>query len=170
MHSRNFDFEQNNKSHHFLKKFAGFFDLESVCESYTEPCLWNNLTYKTLDGEITPAYYGTPNIGQFITKSGALYMLYTYGENDLWAFVDINGIRKRPNRFGIDVFLFYIPANTGILRYMGASGTPYQSISLYCNPYVSNKFNGFSCPYKAVLDRNYFEEAIALMYSKREKD
>ena len=105
MHHKHFDFSAYKKSRVFFKKFAGFFNLESLCDNYSDACLWNNLTYRTLDGEILPVYYGTPNVGQFRVKSGALYMLYTYGENDLWIFVDGNGINRQPNRFGLGLML-----------------------------------------------------------------
>ena len=164
MHQRGFDLVGYKKNRQFFKRFAGFFDLEGVCDNYSDPCLWNNMTYKTLDGEITPSYYNTPNVGQFRTKSGALYMLYSYEDNDLRIFVDINGIKQKPNRFGMDVFAFYVDTYSGALRYMGEDGTPYKELNLYCNPYVSNKYNGISCPYKAVLDKDYFIDTFKVVY------
>ena len=164
MRSKNFDLVGFKKDRTFFKKFAGFFDIDGVCDNYTDPCLWNNMTYKTLDGEITPSFYRTPNIGQFRTKTGALYMLYSYDENDLRVFVDINGINKKPNRFGADVFAFYMDSYSGDLKYMGDAGTPYRNMNLYCNPYTSNKFNGFACPYKAILDKEYFNDTFKVIY------
>lgn len=164
MMEKDFDFSVYKKNPKFFKKFAGFFNLSSTCSDYTEPCLWNSMTYKTLDGEISPSYFGVPNVGQFITKSGALYMLYAYEDNNLWIFVDVNGIKGKPNRFGVDVFSFYIDSGNPELQYMGAKGTPYKSLNLYCNPYDSNKYNGLACSYKVVLDENYFDDTFKALF------
>ena len=163
MEHRGFLAANLNRTPSFGRKFGGFFDLESLCEDYFDTCLWNNLTYKTLDGEIIPAYLGSPNVGQFRTKSGALYLLYSYG-NEMWIFVDVNGIKKLPNRFGFDIFAFYIGDEDLSLKLMGAEGTPFQTMNLYCNPYTSNKYNGMSCPIKAILDKDFFIDMHKILY------
>lgn len=152
-----------NRTPSFGRKFAGFFKIESTCEDYFDACLWNNLTYKTLDGEIIPAYMGAPNVGQFRTRTGALYMLYGYA-NEMWVFVDVNGIKKGPNRFGIDTFAFFIDEEGSSLKLMGAQGTPFQIMDLYCNPYTSNKYNGLACPIKATIDQEYFKDTVNILY------
>lgn len=159
MQKKGFDVILVKVDNNFAKKFAGYFKLESTCDDYSDACLFNNLTYKTLDGKIIPLYYGAPNVGQFRTRSGALYMLYWYGDS-LWVFIDINGIAQKPNRFGLDLFAFLINENDRQLRMMGSKGTPFIDMDLYCNPLISNKFNGLSCPFKAVMDQDYFEKTI----------
>lgn len=166
MKKKDFDFEVRDKRHGFARKFAGFFKLESVCEDYSDACLWNNITYKTLDGNIIAVYLGAPNVGQFRTVSGALYMLYSF-ENDLWIMVDTNGIVKGPNRFGVDLFGYYIRDNNSGLKFMGERTTPYSNLVLYCNPEESNKYNGLSCPYKAFIDKEYFPSTIEKLYSNQ---
>lgn len=163
MKERNFNFQELNKSHAYAKKFAGFFKLEGLCDDYFEACLFNNLTYRTLDGGIVPSYFGSPNVGQFRTRSGALYLIYKY-ENDLWIFVDVNGIKKKPNRFGVDIFGFYIDEDGNSLKAMGTAGTPFQSINEYCNPKISNRYNGMSCPIKALIDDDYFVNTIKTLF------
>lgn len=163
MEAKNFLVSNLNRTPSFGRKFGGFFELESLCDDFLDSCLWNNITYKTLDGEIIPAYLGAPNLGQFRTRSGALYMLYGYG-NEMWIFVDINGIKKLPNRFGLDIFAFYIGEDAMSLKLMGAEGTPFQTMNLYCNPYTSNKYNGLSCPIKATLDKEYFNDMHKILY------
>ena len=114
MKNKNVDFESIENPISFYKQFAGFFQLEYLCTDFSEPCLWNNFTYKTLDGDIRPVYYGRPNIGQFITRNGALIMLYKE-DNSLRIFIDTNGINRKPNRFGLDLFAFYIKDNSNKL-------------------------------------------------------
>lgn len=164
MKKDHFDFMDRKPKHVFTKKFAKYFDTETTCNDfYKDPCLWNNYTYKTLDGEIKPYFFGRPDIGQFITKSGALYTIYSDKDNGLSIFIDINGTKGKPNRFGIDLFGFYIDTNYPDLRCMGEIETPYVSINLYCNPYNSNKYNGLSCSYKAALENDYFNEVFKLL-------
>lgn len=164
MKKDHFDFTNPYPKHVFTKKFAKYFDTQTTCNDfYKDPCLWNNYTYKTLDGEIKPYFFGRPDIGQFITKNGALYTIYSDKNNGLSLFIDINGIKGKPNRFGIDLFGFYIDTNFTELRCMGETETPYVSINLYCNPYNSNKYNGLSCTYKAALENDYFYEVFKLL-------
>ena len=163
MKSKNMDFENIQNPNSYIKKFAGYFKLESLCSDFSEPCLWNNFTYKTLDGGIIPVYYGRPNVGQFITRSGALFMIYEE-DDSIRIYIDTNGIYRKPNRFGLDLFAFYIKDNKTGLQVMGDKNTPYRNISFFCNPYVSNKYNGMACPFKAIYDNNFFENTIKILY------
>ncbi len=163
MQAKNFLASNLNRSPSFARKFGGFFKLESICDDYFDSCLWNNLTYKTLDGGIIPSYLGVPNVGQFKTRTGALYLLYSNG-SEMWILIDVNGIKKLPNRLGLDTFAFFIDDDESTVKLMGADGTPFKMMDLYCNPYTSNKYNGMSCPIKATLDQDYFDDMIKILY------
>ena len=68
--------------------------------------------------------------------------------------VDVNGIYKKPNRWGHDLFTFQI-MDDGKLLPMGAEGTKYKSD--YCSLTSSDGSNGIGCTYKALTDKNYFK-------------
>ena len=72
--------------------------------------------------------------------------------------VDVNGVNKKPNAWGHDVFCFNILDNDKIMP-MGAEGTKYP-LSLYpkyCDPTSTSNMNGMSCTYKALTDPDYFK-------------
>ena len=79
----------------------------------------------------------------------------------LWVHIDINGKTQKPNRWGIDLFTFYMNSDEEIVP-MGAKGTPY-NITQYCNPKDGNGFNGIACAVKAMDNSDYFKEAVKLI-------
>ena len=70
--------------------------------------------------------------------------------------VDVNGIKKRPNRWGYDLFTFEL-TNSGKLLPMGAEGTHYTDMSKYCSATNTGNTNGIACTYKALTDKNYWK-------------
>lgn len=80
--------------------------------------------------------------------------------NKITIGVDINGINKKPNRFGHDFFLFQIQDN-GKLLPMGAPGTTSTRWSgdykNYCKAGSTNVANGFTCAYRAMSEKDYFK-------------
>ncbi len=142
----------------FTKNFASFFTVNSLCKKNSNKlCLSGKPAYATLDGNIYPQFINYPNIGQFVLGDDALVILNNIDGN-LWINVDINGIKKGPNRLGLDVFTFYLASDELNLRLMGASGTPFKNVSKYCDPLKSSEHNGLPCSYKAILDKDYFHD------------
>lgn len=93
--------------------------------------------------------------GQFALKNGMLVMIENVAAGALYITIDVNGINKRPNIWGYDVFTFQL-MNDGKLLPMGAEGTAYPA-ETYCSTTSTNKFNGAGCTYKALTDHHYWD-------------
>lgn len=95
--------------------------------------------------------------GQFMLPDGSMYLIEN--PNSVGAriliTIDINGINKKPNLWGHDLFTFQIIEN-GKLLPMGADGTDYDSNS-YCSATSTNRLNGIGCTYKALTDKEYWD-------------
>lgn len=151
----------------FYKTFYTYFKNAHLCGNgistlKKEMCLHNGDTsYKTLDGKSSLPLARFDD-GQFVLMDGALVLLenpYSIANPTLWIHVDINGKTQKPNRWGIDLFTFYMNDDEEIVP-MGAKGTPYNSQDLYCNPSKTNLFNGAACSVKAMSDSDYFQKAV----------
>lgn len=90
--------------------------------------------------------------GQFALKNGMLIMIENI--NSLFITIDVNGINKKPNVWGEDLFTFQLMDN-GKLLPMGAFGTAY-SQDTYCSRTSSGTLNGIGCTQKALTDKNYW--------------
>ena len=117
----------------------------------------NSDDYKTLTGNtVTLTYFDD---GQFILNDGTLILI----ENGkvqvprIYITADINGLDKKPNQLGKDLFMFQIN-NEGVLLPMGAEGTDYYDENdTYCSNTSSEDINGAGCTYKALYDKDYFK-------------
>lgn len=70
--------------------------------------------------------------------------------------VDVNGWRKKPNKFGHDFFVFQLDFDNGRLLPAGAAEAVY-SQSQYCSLSSSLVENGYGCTKKALSDKDYFK-------------
>lgn len=115
----------------------------------------NSSNYKTFNNKKLKNYY--LDDGQVILPDGSLIMVQnenTTLDGTILISVDVNGIYKKPNRWGHDLFTFQI-MDDGKLLPMGAEGTKYKSD--YCSLTSSDGSNGIGCTYKALTDKNYFK-------------
>lgn len=105
--------------------------------------------------------------GQFILTDGMVLLiedntaLMGEGNNNsgvgaMFITVDVNGYNKKPNAWGHDLFTFQIMNDSGKLLPMGAEGTTFTDMSQYCSAISSNAQNGIACTYKALTDKDYF--------------
>ena len=94
--------------------------------------------------------------GQFIFSDGMFVMIENVGDQNLFISVDVNGIKKRPNAWGHDLFTFQV-TDDGRLLPMGAIGTRYTDMNTYCSPTSSDDQNGIACTEKALCDSKYFK-------------
>lgn len=110
--------------------------------------------YKTYNGN--RGYNANFDEGQVILTDGMFIMIDNDGNNPICISVDVNGYKKKPNRFGFDVFMFQFDEKTGKMLPMGMKGTryPYQN---YCSTTSSYSQNGLGCTEKALTDENYFK-------------
>ncbi len=95
--------------------------------------------------------------GQFVLKDGALILIENPGDlqdKNRFISVDVNGIEKKPNKWGHDLFTFQLMSN-GKLLPMGASGTRFGDE--YCSRVSTDKNNGIGCTYRALTDKDYWK-------------
>ena len=105
--------------------------------------------------------------GQFILTDGMVLLIEDNtalmgdgnnhsGVGAMFITVDINGYNKNPNAWGHDLFTFQIMNDSGKLLPMGANGTTFTDMDQYCSATSSNSQNGIACTYKALTDKDYF--------------
>ena len=117
----------------------------------------NGTVYKTFNGKdfINLNYFDD---AQFILNDGMTVLIESPSTTGLnrYISVDVNGYKKRPNRLGQDLFMFQL-ADNGKLLPMGSPNTDYYSTDdSYCSMTSTNKMNGAGCTYKALTEKNYF--------------
>ena len=142
---------------HTLKsKIIGYFNVIKDCGYYD--CYYlNKNEYKSYNGSQTITYNYFDD-GQFILSDGTFVAIENRrdsgedDEDDAYGYskyisVDINGLYKKPNRLGRDLFMFQLD-KSGKLLPMGADGTDYTGDSTYCSNSSTSTMNGASCTYK----------------------
>lgn len=92
--------------------------------------------------------------GQVIISDGMFIMVENIN-GLLLITIDINGYKKKPNRWGHDLFTFQVMDN-GKLLPMGAKNTNYNEKN-YCSATATNNYNGIGCTHKALTEKNYFQ-------------
>lgn len=126
-----------------------------VCYYYRVSDSGVDRPYKSLDGkaDISGNYFDD---GQIALQNGSLLLFenYTTMNNRIWVSVDLNGYNNPPNRWGVDLFTFQFVE--GELLTMGAPKTYFDNLNIYCNPNVSNVYNGSACAQRAKTDSEYF--------------
>lgn len=95
------------------------------------------------------------NNGQFVLTDGSLIMIENWDIGNLYISIDVNGIKKRPNRWGQDLFTFQL-TNDGKLMPMGKPGTHYLPES-FCSSSSSHTYNGVGCTYWALTDKSFWD-------------
>jgi len=111
--------------------------------------------YKNFNGKSSISYPYFDD-GQFVMNDNMFVMIENY-YSDLLISVDVNGLNKRPNRLGQDLFMFQIN-NKGALLPMGAEGTKfYSKTDANCSTTSTNKMNGAGCTAKALSDKDFFK-------------
>ena len=93
---------------------------------------------------------------QMILSDGMFIMIENH-ISDILLTVDVNGLNKKPNRWGHDLFTFQIEESSGKLLPMGAPNTSYTNLNTYCSTTSTNIHNGIACTYKALTEKDYFK-------------
>ena len=70
--------------------------------------------------------------------------------------VDVNGIKKKPNIWGHDLFSFQLLKN-GKLIPAGTPNTNFANKDTYCSAGSTHKLNGIGCTYYAITDKSYWK-------------
>lgn len=160
----NYDIE----SHEFAKTFNKYFISAkdcgaNGCSTYTDENENYLSNYKSYTGQKSFGIWFDD--GQFIISDSMLITINHHSDyNKILIGVDINGINKRPNRYGHDFFIFQV-MDDGKLLPLGAKGTQAGGAPWYsdtntpeelCNKTSSNSYNGFTCAYFASTDKDFF--------------
>lgn len=122
--------------------------------------------YKTYNKKNSP-YNDWFNEGQAILADGMFIMInnYTVREHGIIISVDVNGINKKPNALGHDVFSFEIYGQKVIplgspAQKVGSAGDDdiwFNSEGFPCSIDSSDKNNGMGCTYRALNEKDYFK-------------
>ena len=155
--------------------YCGYSKIILNHEPDDSPCFYaKSGLYKTYDGKKTisggimdDAQYVLPDGMNIIFEWDTLH--YTDGTH-CWIYVDINGYKNKPNRWGVDLFTFQVI--DGKVLAFGDKGTVYTSASAgskeevtvekYCNLNESHNLNGLACSYLAKSDASYFKRVVRL--------
>ncbi len=117
-------------------------------------CYYENKNeYKTYNGKQTIDFHYFDD-GQFIVSDGTFVAIENPTSSDSYAnkkfiSVDVNGLHKKPNRLGKDLFMFEI-SRIGQLVPMGNKGTKYSNHNTYCSATSNDTMNGASCTAKVL--------------------
>ena len=92
--------------------------------------------------------------GQWYVADSSVYMIENLVSR-VFISVDVNGIYKKPNKWGHDLFTFQVFDDGKVLP-MGAEGTVYDGNSL-CSKTSNSTINGIGCTYRALTEKDYFK-------------
>ena len=95
--------------------------------------------------------------GQMIMADGMFLMVNNSNKanNNLVLTVDVNGIAKKPNAWGHDLFSFQIKG--GKVLPMGHPMTTTDWGNLPCDIASSDRHNGIGCAYQVFVQKDYFK-------------
>lgn len=116
--------------------------------------------YTTYNGQNSGAGYCNDGIMSVIDGSFIFFDISSSGEDTAGKFficIDVNGWKKRPNRFGHDFFMFEINQKTGKVLPMGVEDSTF-SEDEYCSASSDDSKNGLGCTAKALNDKDYFNK------------
>ena len=163
-----FDFLVTRQIHPFQTAIQPYFTGTTNCRqgSSSSVCLNDISTkgspYLTLSGKnkISWSFFDD---GQFALKDGTLFLFEnSNGGKRVWLFVDINGFQGKPNKAGVDLFVFQLTDDG--LKAMGDEGTDYIG-DTYCaaTGWSGGAYNGMSCTNKAKNDPDYFKKVLKVI-------
>lgn len=156
---------KSTKDSLFYKTFIKYLAAPTDCGNCYEPKIIsgcydykkNPSDYRTLDGKSSPPWDWF-DAGEIMLQDGTIILFENSNANQLYIHVDLNGYNKKPNIWGYDLFTFHF--KDGELKPMGAIDTNFIDNNKYCNPKISNQFNGITCANKAKDNTDYFKDVI----------
>ncbi len=153
--------------------YCGYSSIILNHEPDDSPCFYaKSGLYKTFDGRRN-VMAGEMDDAQYVLPDGMVLLFEwdTLHYNDgshCWIFVDINGYKKKPNRWGVDLFTFQV-IDGKVLAFgdkgtiLTASGTSEEvTVEKYCNINSTNPRNGLACAHLAKSDTSYFNRVVRL--------
>ena len=158
----------NNETGALKKALLPYFKGAIDCGKGTEStaCVYNDTVngsdiYKNYNGSASILSSGYFDDGQYIITDGMMYFFENNSINNsagnVFVSVDVNGSKKRPNKWGHDLFTFELTED-GKLLPMGAVGTKYEkNAASYCSETSSNTINGIACTNRALYDKSFWK-------------
>lgn len=134
----------------FYNNIKPYFNIINDCGG---SCVGYNVTsqvYTTLNNN--PATDTLYNIGGFVLKNG---MTLLFDDATLLFHVDVNGHKNKPNKYGVDFFVFELSKNDFVVRPVGADTTLYTNPQAYCNKTTTSAVNGYTCSYYVMNGLDY---------------
>ena len=160
------DFNVNvtNQLNPFKTAIQPYFTGTTDCDGSSSSVCLNAIKtpYSTLSGK-NKIPWNLFDDGQFALKDGTLFLFENPGGGKkAWLFVDINGKQGKPNRAGVDLFVFQLTDDG--LKSMGDEGTEYVG-DTYCatTGWSGGAYNGMSCTNKAKNDPDYFKKVLKVI-------
>ncbi len=112
-------------------------------------------TYKTYSRKTANENYFDD--GQLVLTDGAILMFENpYHAVNLFVSIDVNGFKKGPNQWGVDLFTFQLMED-GKLLPMGMSGTYYVDQGQWCGKDSNQDLNGIACTARALYDKDFWK-------------
>lgn len=144
---------ENSDLHQYLREYYALSEICPDSMSTKEKTFCRNISYKTFNGanDADTEFFDD---GSFATIDGALYM---FKNKAAYITIDVNTVKKSPNKWGHDLFTFEL-TNDGRLLPMGYAGTQYTDMSQYCSDTSSSNLNGIACTYRALTEADYFKK------------
>lgn len=143
----------------FLKKYMGTSrDVGGITWGNATAKQFIQDTYKTLSGGVPNGQF---NDYAFYTRDGNMTVFLDVGslaatmESEIFIAVDVNNVDNKPNKFGYDIFTFYLNKK-GMLLPFGDADTYYPK-DTYCVMNSTNSSNGYGCTIKALTEADYFK-------------
>ena len=130
-----------------IEDFSGNNGVAFISKTY------KNYTGNAVDGRFNDGIIAAAD-GSFIYFDTAIEGEITFGSCLIG--IDVNGWRKKPNRYGHDFFAFQLDSK-GRLLPMGKAETFFPE-DRYCSATGSLGQNGYGCTTKALSDPNYFKK------------
>lgn len=144
---------ENYKSWDFINSFKKYFKTRYTCADMKCATIKTN-HYRTYNNKHMEESY--LDDGQMQLTNGMFVMIENpYNGGKLYITIDINGINKRPNKWGHDLFTFQV-TNNGKLLPMGAKGSDYAPEE-YCSDLNNTIYNGIACTYRALTEKDYLK-------------
>lgn len=120
----------------------------------TEENIYNMDLYKSFTGEAIN--FGYIDDGVLILNDGTVLLFEQGVQAKAFGYfligVDVNGFKKKPNRFGHDVFVFRVGVSGNLIP-LGANGT---ALGM-CSENSSSSINGYGCALRALNEKDYFK-------------
>lgn len=139
-----------DKLKQILMKYTNVID---KCETYStnsKGCLSGAYTYYDFGNRRWNSFLTGDNSLSFVLNDGSLWLVYN---NQI--LIDTNGINKKPNRLGYDMFYFCISSQDGKL--IPSSNPGVVDHDKYCSYDSTGTSNGNSCALRAITENDYFK-------------